>query len=327
MARLIVLSCGVPTPHPGRWGTAFALQVGRETLLVDCGPAATLKLYQAGLRATDVSRVFFTHLHSDHMADFPCFLMTRFDMSVGGETPLHVYGPPPTAAFARKLMGPDKGVLWLDVVARTNHPMSIGAYHSRGGAGDRPPPHMQAHDIEPGPVASGTGWTVSAAEVRHAQPYLTCLGFRFETDDGVIVFSGDTRPCDEVIELARGADLLVMEAVALADRQWEGSRTAESDTTGCATVAAAAGVKRLAGEPSAALAGRAAGAIPGDQRDLPDLRRTGAVGRRAVGGRDRPGRVTAKSRRDLTGQPLDRRLDLDSGTCGDRPGARGFRAK
>ena len=245
MARLIVLSCGVPTPHPGRWGTAFALQVGRETLLVDCGPAATLKLYQAGLRATDVSRVFFTHLHSDHMADFPCFLMTRFDMSVGDETPLHVYGPPPTAAFARKLMGPDDGVLWLDVVARTNHPMSIGAYHSRGGAGDRPPPHMQAHDIEPGPVASGTGWSVSAAEVRHAQPYLTCLGFRFETDDGVIVFSGDTRPCDEVIELARGADLLVMEAVALADRQWEGSRTAESDTTGCATVAAAAGVKRL----------------------------------------------------------------------------------
>ena len=69
MARLIVLSCGVPTPHPGRWGTAFALQVGRETLLVDCGPAATLKLYQAGLRATDISRVFFTHLHSDHMAD------------------------------------------------------------------------------------------------------------------------------------------------------------------------------------------------------------------------------------------------------------------
>ena len=73
---------------------------------------------------------------------------------------------------------------------------------------------------------------MSAAEVRHAQPYLTCLGFRFETDDGVIVFSGDTRPCDEVIELARGADLLVMEAVALAGRQWEGSRTAESDTAG-----------------------------------------------------------------------------------------------
>ena len=86
---------------------------------------------------------------------------------------------------------------------------------------------------------------MSAAEVRHAQPYLTCLGFRFETDDGVIVFSGDTRPCDEVIELARGADLLVMEAVALAGRQWEGSLLAESDTAGCATVAAAAGVKRL----------------------------------------------------------------------------------
>ena len=103
MARLVVLSCGVPTPMPGRWGTAFALQVGQETLLVDCGPAATLKLYQAGLRATDVSRVFFTHLHSDHMADFPCFLMTRFDMSIGGETPLQVYGPPPPAGRTRIL--------------------------------------------------------------------------------------------------------------------------------------------------------------------------------------------------------------------------------
>lgn len=245
MARLIVLSCGTPTPKPGRWGTAFALQLGGRWSLVDCGPAATLKLYQAGLQATAIDTVFFTHLHSDHMADFPCFLMTRFDMSIGGEPPLQVYGPAPTAAFADKLMGPGHGVLWLDVVARTSHPMSIGAYHSRGGTGDRPVPQMHAHDITPGPFAHGPGWAASAQEVQHAQPYLTCLGLRFETDDGVIVFSGDTRPCDEVVKLARGADLLVMEAVQLAGGQWEGSRLAESDTAGCAEVAAAAGVKRL----------------------------------------------------------------------------------
>ena len=227
------------------------------------------------------------------MADFPCFLMTRFDMSVGDETPLHVYGPPPTAAFARKLMGPDDGVLWLDVVARTNHPMSIGAYHSRGGAGDRPPPHVQAHDIEPGPVASGTGWSVSAAEVRHAQPYLTCLGFRFETDDGVIVFSGDTRPCDEVIELARGADLLVM-----------GSRGSGGPAVGrvphrrvrhhgCATVAAAAGVKRL-------LVNHQPPWLDEPQARTQAIKEICQIydgpvlwGRRAVGGRDRPRRMTS----------------------------------
>ena len=240
-----MLSCGVPTPEPGRWGTAFALQIGDRWSLIDCGPAATLKLYQAGLRATEISTVFFTHLHSDHMADFPCFLMTRFDMSIGHELPLQVYGPPPTAEFTDKLVGPNRGVLWLDVVARTSHPMSIGAYHSRGGTGDRPPPKVHALDIEPGRFASGPGWSAIAAEVEHAQPHLTCLGLRFETDDGVIVFSGDTRPCDAVVDLARGADLFVMEAVQLAGQQWEGSRLAESDTRGCAEVAAAAGVKRL----------------------------------------------------------------------------------
>jgi ribonuclease BN (tRNA processing enzyme) len=44
MAKVFILGAGTPTPTPHRWGSAFAVEVGGETLMVDCGPAATFKL-------------------------------------------------------------------------------------------------------------------------------------------------------------------------------------------------------------------------------------------------------------------------------------------
>jgi ribonuclease BN (tRNA processing enzyme) len=245
MARLIILGCGTPTPSTVRWGTSFLLQAGGEWLLVDCGPAATYKLYRAGVKVTEVDHLFFTHLHSDHISDYPCFLLTRFDMLTGQENPLEVYGPPPTERMTELLMGGEGSVFWHDVVARTNHPMSLAAYRRRRGTGERRPPVVHAHDIGPGKIASGPGWEVTAVEVEHAQPYLECLAFRFDTDDGAIVFGGDTRPCEALVGLAQGADLLVTECVGLEGTLSEGARLAESDTRGCGQVAADAGVKRL----------------------------------------------------------------------------------
>ena len=56
------------------------LSVADERILVDCGPEATYKLSRLGLLPTAVGVLFFTHHHSDHSADYPCFLMTRWDL-------------------------------------------------------------------------------------------------------------------------------------------------------------------------------------------------------------------------------------------------------
>ena len=245
MARLIILGCGTPSPSTVRWGTSFLLHVADDWLLIDCGPATTYKMYRAGVKVTAVDHLFFTHLHSDHVADYPRFLLTRFDMLTGRENPLEVYGPPPTERMTELLMGGEGSALWHDVVARTNHPMSLAAYRRRGGAGERKPPVIHAHDVGPGEVASGGGWEITAVEVRHAQPYLQCLAYRVDSDEGSIVFGGDTRPCDELVELACGADLLVMECVGLEGTLPAGARLAETDARGCGRIAADAGVKRL----------------------------------------------------------------------------------
>jgi ribonuclease BN (tRNA processing enzyme) len=246
MGSIKIVGAGTPTPTPDRWGTCFILEVCGERLMIDCGPASTYKMHHMGVPCTTIGHLFFTHLHSDHISDYPCFLMTRFDQSVGTEDDLRVYGPPPIADITSRLWSPEQGLFWYDVVARVNHPMSVHAFHSRGGQGDRPAPVVTATEYAEGEVASGDGWRCLAREVKHAQPYLSCFGFRFETDEGIVAFGGDTAPADAVVELARGADLFVMEAVHREEViQASPARISETGAASAGRMAAAAGAKKL----------------------------------------------------------------------------------
>ena len=125
--------------------------------------------------------------------------------------------------------------------------MSVHAYQMRGGVGDfRPEPTIHAAEYAEGKVAEGKGWTCYAREVKHAQPYIECYGFRFETEEGVVAFSGDTAPIESVVELARDADLFVMEAVHREEKiQTFPSVISETGTLNAGRMAAEAGAKRL----------------------------------------------------------------------------------
>src|SRR5215471_4638854 len=100
--RVTLLGAGVPTPTAARFGSAYLLDVAGNTVLVDCGPATTHKLAKAGRGIPAISLLLFTHHHFDHNADYPCFVLTRWDQDVE-QTPLRVYGPPPTQAITRAL--------------------------------------------------------------------------------------------------------------------------------------------------------------------------------------------------------------------------------
>ena len=246
--RTILLCTGTPSPDMSHWGSSSVVRVGEEWLMFDCGYAATYKLHQAGFSSTQIDRLFFTHHHSDHDADYPSFLLTRFDMSIGKESELKVYGPKLTEQLTERLMGKDTGAFWHDIVARTQHPLSIGAYVERGGIPPRPVPKIHAKDISPGTIASGKNWEITAARVEHVQPYLDSLAYRLDSTEGSIVFSGDTRPCQALTDLARGADLLVMECIRTQEDMVPGTARfeAETGTHGAAQTAVDAGVKRLA---------------------------------------------------------------------------------
>ena len=229
MPKLYILGAGTPTPTPTRCGSAYVLEIEGEKIMFDCGPATTHKLVKAGLWPTDIDYIFFTHHHSDHDADYACFLLTRFDQSIGKEKELNVYGPPPTKELTDKLIGENDGAYWHDFVARTNHPLSLWAYQERGGKLPRRIPIVNSYNIKPGIVSSGKDWEITSARVEHVQPYLDSLAYRVDYSEGSIVFSGDTKPCKALVDLSVNADVLVMECIRL-ESEMKGNATSLSET-------------------------------------------------------------------------------------------------
>ena len=245
MARLHLLGTGTPTPTPERFGTCYVLDTGDDVLMFDCGPAATHKLVKAGLWPTHISHLFFTHHHFDHNADYPCFLLCRWDQSTGRESRLRVFGPPPTALITERLIGPD-GAFSDDWRARCGAPVSQSVHENRGGSLPRPEPDVEVTDIVPGPVAQTAGWSVTATRVHHVEPWLISLAYRVDTPEGSIVFAGDTGPCAALTELAAGAHTLVVNCWDYQSKMDEnGEAPGQTGTLDAAGMAREAGARQL----------------------------------------------------------------------------------
>ena len=245
MARVFVLGAGTPTPTPDRYGSSFVLQLGDEHIMFDCGPAATHKLVKAGLLPTQVGYLFFTHHHFDHDVDYPCFLLTRWDQSTGKEKELEVYGPFLTETLTHRLLDEREGAFAHDWIARVNHPGSQRLHVRRGGILPRKPPSVISRDIGPGKVYAGKDWEVTAAVAEHVQPWLDSLAYRVDSPDGSIVFTGDTRPCQTVLDLAQDADVMLCGCWDDQDRMKERGEAGLCGTVDAGRLAQEAGVKKL----------------------------------------------------------------------------------
>ncbi len=245
MAEIITLGAGTPTPTPTRFGSSHVLKVGQDLVMFDCGPAATHKLVQAGFFPTQVDYLFFTHHHFDHDIDYPCFLLCRWDQSIGKENRLQVFGPDLTEKITEGILGED-GLFSHDWKARVNHPLSQRVHVNRGGSLPRPAPSVSARDVGPGLVFSGNDWQVTAAPAEHVQPYLDSLAYRLDSSEGSVVVTGDTQPCASVAALAQGADTML--CMCWDDQEvmdQNGESNGQCGTLGAAQLAQDAGVKKL----------------------------------------------------------------------------------
>ena len=245
MARIHVLGAGTPTPTPARFGSSYVVETVGEQIMVDCGPAATHKLVKAGLWPTKIDYLFFTHHHFDHDVDLPCFLLCRWDQSIGKENQLQIYGPAPTEKLTEGIIG-ENGIFAHDWKARVNHPVSQQVYVNRGGVLPRKSPDVFNRDVSPGRVYSGRDWEVTAATAEHVQPYLDSLAYRLDSPEGSIVFTGDTQPCQSVVDLARDADVMLCMCWDDQDvMERNGEAPFQCGTTGAAKMAQDAGVRKL----------------------------------------------------------------------------------
>ena len=170
--KIDIIGAGTPTPASDRFGSCYVVNVAGEKLMFDCGPASTHKLVKMGISLTEIENLFFTHHHFDHDVDYPCFILSRWNLFIGGERDLQVFGPNLTERITHRIMDEHEGAYAHDWIARINHPLSLNAFTSRGGVLPRPAPVVQARDIGPGKVQSGPDWEVSAAPAEHVQPWL-----------------------------------------------------------------------------------------------------------------------------------------------------------
>jgi ribonuclease Z len=243
--RITLLGTGTPSPSLTRQSSGYLFEIGSETIVVDHGPGAHHRLLESGHRATDVSHVFLSHLHYDHCMDYARLVLQRWDQGADRIPDLEVYGPAPIARMTDQLFGED-GVYGPDIRARIEHQSSIDVFQARGGTPPRRRPAPRVREIHAGDVVTGTAWTVTVGRASHVQPYLECLAFRFDTADGSVCYSGDSGLSDELVELARGCDLLIH-----MNHHFSGTEPSPSYRAACgnhvdnAIVASRAGVKTL----------------------------------------------------------------------------------
>ncbi|MCJ7874695.1 MBL fold metallo-hydrolase [Phaeobacter sp. J2-8] len=203
--KVTLLGTGTPEPYARRASSGYLLDIGDETLQFDCGGGSFGRLLEAGRRPTDLDRLFLSHLHSDHMLDYARLVHAIWDK---GGVDLPVFGPAPIRTVSDRLFG-SEGALFADLTARTEHAPSKEIWVERGGTLPRAWPAPDITEIAPGFEMPGDGWHLRSVEVPHAQPFLTCMGFRVDTPYASFVYSGDSGPCDALTTLAEGADVLV----------------------------------------------------------------------------------------------------------------------
>lgn len=206
--KIQLLGTGTPTPSLRRMSSGYLVELGADRILFDHGPGAYHRMMEAGVKATDVTHVFFSHLHYDHCLDYARLLITRWDQGAGEVPELEVIGPPFITRMTELLIG-EGGVLGPDIEARTQHPLSQVIYEARGGELPRARPQPRVSVIRSGETFEGGDWRVTARSVRHVQPYLDCFGYRLECRRGILAYSGDSGPCKAMEEVARDADVLI----------------------------------------------------------------------------------------------------------------------
>jgi ribonuclease BN (tRNA processing enzyme) len=199
--QAVVLGSGNPNADPDYSGPAVAVVVNGVAYLVDAGPGvvrrAALAARSEGLAAlqvTAISKVFITHLHSDHTLGLPDLIFSPWVL--GRSVPLSLWGPVGLQAMADHI----RQAWSQDIAVRTQ-----GLEHANT-TGDR----VVVQEIKPGVIYRDANVTVAAFLVHHGS-WDQAFGYRFQTADRTIVFSGDTSPVAAVAEACQGCDLLFHE--------------------------------------------------------------------------------------------------------------------
>lgn len=197
--KLVLLGTGTPFADPERSGPSLAIVVNDQSYIVDCGPgvvrrASSMSKSFPALAASQLKKLFITHLHTDHTVGYADMIFTPAVLD--RNAPLEVYGPKGIKSMTNHLMKAYK----KDISVRLKG-LEMG---------DKAAYVVNTHEIKPGLIYQDELVKVYAFEVSHGN-WDHAYGYRFETPDKVIVISGDATYSQSLIDNAKDCDILVHE--------------------------------------------------------------------------------------------------------------------
>lgn len=197
--KLVILGTGAG-PHPmvpgrTRHMTAHVMTSKGAAYVLDCGLGITNQFARTGIPFANVRSIFITHHHPDHNIEYGPFLLIGWVQ--GMTNSLRAFGPPPLKQMTDDFVRAYKATVDFWVEDLKVKPLV--------------PPEVKEISA-PGAVMQDENVKITAAIVQHP-PVRPALAYRFDFRDRSIAFSGDTAPIEFVARLAKGADILVHEAL------------------------------------------------------------------------------------------------------------------
>lgn len=188
MAKIIILGSSNAIPDERHENTHMVIVGKKRTVLVDCVSNPILRLKQAGVDLDALTDLVVTHFHPDHVSGVPLLLMDMWLM--GRKKPLSVYGLHHTVDRIENLMGYYDWQSWPNFFPIIFHRLPLGEHT----------PVMECPEMR-----------IFASPVQHLIPAIG-LRVEFPEEGKVFAYSCDTEPCEAVVNLASGADVLMHES-------------------------------------------------------------------------------------------------------------------
>jgi ribonuclease BN (tRNA processing enzyme) len=179
--EITFLGTGVAIPQRGRVQSGVLVKLEEKPLLIDCGSGVLSRFPDTNISHTQVDTVLLSHLHLDHVADLICLLKANW---LRGKTNMRIYGPEGTEEWFSKV---------LDAYEYIQDEVDVDITELLPGKEFTP----EGFDCE-----------ITCTAGVHSVP---ALAYRVTAEDGEFVYSGDTEPSREILELAAEADLLIHE--------------------------------------------------------------------------------------------------------------------